>query len=335
MPIPALIGAAAASGGANILSSLIGNAFATSNQAKQVEQSKELMNYQWENFGSPEAQVKSLAKAGLNPVAMFGQNSGAVSSPSPAMPSSVPFQVDGIESIGNFIKSLADAKKSGAEMPLIDAEIEKALAEKNLTQVKTDAQKLANLIQVQYGDKEKAANIANLYANAQLALSSKDLNEAEKVLTELKQQTEKVTKELTEKRKAQVALEVDFYPKQIEEQLKTLRSQQSANYASAEASEAASELSFAQAAVQRELRRAEKVKSDVLESGKVDNIKSYIDELRKDRMISHQQYQEALQKYNDIKVRNTSRERSTFVNKTDAFFDWFGDLIGKPLKGLK
>ena len=64
-------------------------------QDRQLSKSKELLDYQWKNFQSPEAQVRSMAAAGLNPAATLGGH-GSFAAPSASLPSTAPVQVDGV-----------------------------------------------------------------------------------------------------------------------------------------------------------------------------------------------------------------------------------------------
>ena len=50
----------------------------------QIDASKDLMKFEWDNFKSPKAQVSALAAAGLNPAVALGQGgSGFSATPSP------------------------------------------------------------------------------------------------------------------------------------------------------------------------------------------------------------------------------------------------------------
>lgn len=182
-------------------------------QDQQVNKSKELMKYQWDNFQSPKAQVESMAAAGLNPAVTLGGH-GSFASPNAVMPSSnAPIQVDGVAAM---LGSLTQLKKVDKDNELVDAEIYKTLAEKGLIDEQRHGQAIANTIAMEYGDKEAAARIANLGAQAALYASQEKLSDAEKSLTDLKGETEKVYKELVGKNKLKAALEVKNYQRYID-----------------------------------------------------------------------------------------------------------------------
>lgn len=97
-------------------SSILNGLFNRDSMANQVEHAKDLMKYQWENFQSPQAQVRALAAAGLNPAVALGHGGiGFSASPSVNMPSSTPPQIGGVQDIASFVKAMAEAKKAGLE----------------------------------------------------------------------------------------------------------------------------------------------------------------------------------------------------------------------------
>lgn len=114
--VPA-VGAALVTGGMNMLGGALNNIVNRSNMDYQVEQAKQLAKYQWDNFQSYPAQVRSMIKAGLNPSALLGQGgSGTTASPSINMPTSAPVDMGlSANSLADAIKTIAEAKKTGLE----------------------------------------------------------------------------------------------------------------------------------------------------------------------------------------------------------------------------
>ena len=111
------VGAALVTGGMNLLGGALNNIVNRSNMDYQVEQAKQLAKYQWDNFQSYSAQVRSMIKAGLNPSALLGQGgSGTTAAPSINMPTSTPIDMglSGVSMI-DAIKTIAEAKKVGLE----------------------------------------------------------------------------------------------------------------------------------------------------------------------------------------------------------------------------
>lgn len=108
MPLAGLVGGLLTSGFNQVLG----------RSTKDYEQglSKDLMQYQFQNFMSPAAQAASYARAGFNPALALGPGgSGAFATPSPSYsPTPIPL-MSGIDSIANATRALAEAKKAGAE----------------------------------------------------------------------------------------------------------------------------------------------------------------------------------------------------------------------------
>lgn len=97
-------------------SSLLGGVIGRSNMDAQVKRSKELMQYEWEHFKSPQAQVSALAAAGINPAVALGQGgSGFTATPTPSMPSNPNIPMPNIGDVGQFVLAMANAKKAGLE----------------------------------------------------------------------------------------------------------------------------------------------------------------------------------------------------------------------------
>lgn len=120
MPAPLLLSPEVVSSGIGAIGSL-GSTFLNgmlnrSAMKDQVQASKELMDYQWNKFQSPMAQVNAMAAAGINPAVAFGQGgSGFTATPSAAMPTNTTPQIGGITDIATFVKAMAEAKKAGLE----------------------------------------------------------------------------------------------------------------------------------------------------------------------------------------------------------------------------
>ena len=91
-------------------SSFLGGILNQKNMDSQVQRSKELMKYQWDNFQSPKAQVSALAAAGINPAVALGQGgSGFSATPSASMPTSQAIPVPQIGDVGQFVFAICSS----------------------------------------------------------------------------------------------------------------------------------------------------------------------------------------------------------------------------------
>ena len=132
--------------------------------------SKDLMQYQFQNFMSPQAQAASYARAGFNPALAMGPGgSGAFATPQPSFAPGVPQQIQGIDF---------------NQAPLNDALREKTNSEKGKLDQEKEGQMLDNMTKLQ----ESLARIEEALSKAGLNVKQKDVLEAQKneILVNLK-----------------------------------------------------------------------------------------------------------------------------------------------------
>lgn len=327
------IGSSIASGMAGTIGSLPGTLvnLGLSNylQDRQVSKSKELLDYQWKNYQSPEAQVKAMTAAGLNPAAMFG-GQGSFAAPAASLPTTAPVQVDGVS---DTLNSLTQLKKVDKENQLVDQEIYKTLSEKGLIDEQRHGQVVANTILEAYGDKEAAARIANLGGQTALYASQKDLNKAEESLNQLKGETEKVYKELLHENKLKAALEVKNYQRYIESVISSNKASAQASVASAHASESQVELN----SHQKDLIDYQKDFQDMVNKVKRANLSSeMLTDLKKmlsDRALSEAQKKEAELRLSHVEAFINARNMSAAWREFDNACNWISSKISASISG--
>ena len=289
------IGTAAASGveGAigSIPGALLSGAFGLIGQNQQVKHSKELMDYQWEHFNSPQAQVKNMAAAGLNPVAALGEK-GSFASPSASMPG-MPVQLDGISEVSNYIKSLADAKKAGAEIPEIDARIKNLLVDQQAKELELNLRR-------KFGDPQLSADLSLSWQNYVNAIKAGDLQDIEKNRKTWEVAKEKALAKKSEHERDILGKElqnadtrIDLENNLLKEKSITEKSAQASNYASAANQRA-------QALVNKEIQSIKHVEREVAETGKLDLIDKLLADYRRDKMLSDEEYEEAKKRFDAL-----------------------------------
>ena len=197
---------------------------------------KDNLQYQWDEMYSPQAQVRNLAKAGINPAVAFGNNSPTFSSGGQLqMPSAPDFGIGttAINELGNYFKSLADAKKAGADTKYVGAMTDKALTE-------IEAQKMQNEFNKRYGNQKWLNDLSLSYQNVLLAQKTNDLKEIEKAIGKWKEASEKAISEANEHQRDMLVKDLANKDEQIrlsnnllKEKANTEKSAQSANYANA------------------------------------------------------------------------------------------------------
>ena len=97
----------------------------------KLDDAKDLMSYEWQNFQSPKAQVRALSAAGISPSVAFSSGGvGQFATPKPTMPTDSPFFVSGVDQFANAVSAIAQAKKAGAET--IGKQLENKVLESSL-----------------------------------------------------------------------------------------------------------------------------------------------------------------------------------------------------------
>lgn len=217
----------------NSVGSLIGM---NTSASKQMDLQKDLMQYQWNNFQSPTAQVKELAKAGINPAVAFGNGAPSMGSfnQAPALsPPSFGIGTTSLTELAYYMKSLADAKKAGVDTKVGEEEVKNKQIERQVMEFNLDIQKA-------FGKEFKSVELAQAYRNLLLLSDTHDLNELDKAIRTYKQEAEKAIStqegykaEMLRQRMENNPVVIRLENELLEEKSKTERSQQSVNYASA------------------------------------------------------------------------------------------------------
>ena len=273
-------------------------------------------NYQWQydNFLSPKAQVKSLTAAGLNPAAVFGNNAPVLNSGGMSIPANPlgGIGTSSLSDISNYIMAKSQAKKNGAEVKNLDIDAEAKQFELDLNKLFSSPERVANLTaawkNVRLQDDEH--NIKQWTAAKEKALSELSgvqRDTAQKVLDNMDIQIKQENKQ----REEDIRL--------IQEKQRTEKTSQKANVASANASDAA-------ASVSRENRRLQAALADIEEAGKLDKINSLIAEYKKNGSISDADAKEAdikLSRLNQIQDKRTSY----FFKEVDGLTEWLKSKI--------
>lgn len=311
MPLaPEIIGSIVGAG-----SGLLNTGLNALNMGAQTKAAKELMDYQWKNFQSPKAQVAAMGAAGLNAGALFGDGKGAFASPSVAMPSSVPAQVDGVASMANYLTAVAAAKKAGVETSNLEVERQAKQFELELSKF--------------FAAPAKVAEITLAWKNVMLANDEHNIKEWQKVKEEMLAGLSGVQKQAAEKEFANMDTVIEQQNRQREEDIKLTKerqktegTQQIANSASAEASRASAENQRSQAAVNKENRRIQAALADFEETAKPYKITSYLKELKAKNAISQADYNEAILKLDRLQDVIETRNTSEIYSGVDSFTDW-------------
>lgn len=174
---------------------------------REVQASKDLLDYQQSKYYSPSAQVKNLTKAGLNPASMFGNQSPVFSSG--GMPSSPAYQnlgmsigTQSLSELASSLVGLAQAKKAGVDTTKAEHEIEGI-------KLDNDAKDFSNKILKTYGLEKASQELALAYQQVSLAKQQGDINEQEKALKTWQTAKEKALSECSAHQRDLLKKELD------------------------------------------------------------------------------------------------------------------------------
>lgn len=221
----------------------IGREFTTSEREAQQQFQKEQWEYQQRNQLA--LQMQGARDAGLNPNVAAGRvmsaQGGSVSaptgasSPMPGAPvasfsgglSPVPFQaqnpVMAFAQAAQGLASLATAKEKGANVSLIEKQVENMAVDTQYKQVLVDGVKLANKlskIKLSYADRREAQELSELIART---ATTKNLGELHAATAKIQDSIKRLNEALISKHSQEtdlLALEVGSFDKRLQQQLK-------------------------------------------------------------------------------------------------------------------
>ena len=248
------LGLGAGSAAVNLGGSFLGALFNDSQSAKAVERqiqgAKELMDYEQSNYLSPKAQVKNLGAAGINPAAAFGNTAPVNVGGSFAMPNAQPAMMQvGTQSLSDVAQLLvgaAQAKKAGVEVPNIEEDTQGKVLD-------NQRKEFENKLLTTYGLRRTAAEVALAEQNVKNAIQTGDNLKIDNSIKEWQSAKEKalsecneVQRDILKKEFENKDTELQLRNRKSEEEIKTEKSKQTANYASAAASRSSASLNASQ-----------------------------------------------------------------------------------------
>lgn len=309
MADPFLLGSLALGG------TLVNQGLNRSNMDYQAQVSKELMDYQWNHFNSPKAQVAAMTAAGLNPAAMFDGGKGSFASPSVSMPSSMPVSFDPagtLSSLSQYILAKAQAKKAGVEISNLDVERQTKEFELELSKF--------------FSAPAKVAEITLAWKNVMLANDEHNIKEWQKVKEEALAGLTGIQKEAAEKELANMDTVIEQQNKQRSEDIKLTQEKQKTEGTQQSANRAAARASNSQADVNEEEKRLRRALADIEESGSTFKLESLLRKYERDNAINDADKKEAHLKLQRLKDLEGKRDSSLF-SEIDSMLEWLKNKV--------
>lgn len=279
------------------------------------DQARENFDYQWDKAYSPQAQVRNLAAAGINPAVAFGNNSpvftGSGQFSIPENPLGGVFS-HSLSDIANLYNAKANAKKAGAETKNLDIDTQAKEFELNLSKF--------------FSAPEKVAAITLAWKNVMLKNDEHNINE-------WKQETEKALSQLKgiERDSAQKLFEnmdtvIEQENKQRSENIKLTQEKQKTEGTQQTANRAAARASNTQADVNEQEQRLRRALADIEVSGSSFKLEALLRSYERDNAISAADKKEAQVKLARLKDLESKRDSSLF-GEVDSFLEWLKNKV--------
>lgn len=325
-----------------------------------LENQERLMNLQFSNnaalmrlqaeLNSPASIAKEYQEAGFNPYVAMGNGAGSTGGQAAGSSVSIPEAAYSIipEQIGSLsaetLSKLAGAYKSAKEGSVVQKVAESSIfknyseglsskARANLDNIEADFKKT-------YGDdmykgqiSKFAAEVAELYQRANLAIAQQDLTDA-KTCTELLQQL--IQKELgkQEEYKAKMLEQrLNVYPQMLDLEIKGIEEQNRRTHAEGTEAYASAEEHKAGAREKTAGAEFKEFDNSMRKEFKEDIFNNFALKLRKDGKISNADYLEALRRSSEIENFNKFRDNNAVVRAVDDLLTWFASKVNLAVSG--
>lgn len=331
------------------LSNILGLFGGSDPQEEQYQYNLKLMQEQ-ARLNSPATIAQEYSKAGMNPSVMMGH--GAASGGGMAAGSSVGIPEAAYQSLpsqiglytADSLQKLAGAYKMAKEGSIVKDVAGSQIFKNYAEGLSADA--LANLNKIEaefkktYGDKlyqgqvsKYAAEVAELYQRANLAMAQGNLAEAQEANEQLKQVINNELAKQEGYNSKMLAIRLNTYPQLIdleiqgkEEENRKLHAEGTEAYASAEEHKAGAREKTASAEFQE-------FDNSMRKEFKEDIFNNYALKLRKEGKISNADYLEALRRSSEVENFNNFRDKYMLVRAVDDLLTWFASKVNIAISG--
>lgn len=304
-------------------------------------------------LNSPVYQSQELSAARINPQVYFGNHgsfsgSSAVAGGAPSAPgvgsapnvgsvsglSPVGFQpsflnpADLFKSIGEGLKALGEAKRSGIETRFLEQSFESRLREAIASGDMAVITQQLQALDLKFQEANFPTRFKKAYADYKETLSRIDLLKQQALTEQEEQSLKRATAEmnkaisaLTDKDRERLGITVQWLPQLLQSEILRNKGQASQSYASARESNA-------NAYVLSQEGRLRKVVADIRETGKTAELESVINDFVAKKAISRQQYQSAMNSLVKLKAISKAYDKSENKVAVDAVLEDFFKTIG-------
>lgn len=312
-----------------------------SRQFELTNQRQDELNAEERAYNTPAANSQRLQEAGFNPAALaagssmqLSQASPDVTAHSPAMPQTVNATPNDMgvaksfEALGSLVKNLASAQKDGADtskiMALLDTEVKKAVQDLHLSEVVVAMHKQEYF----YNDKAIPVKLKKLNEEY-LNLAAKTYNEAltgkelvsRTAMLDAQKKLLDANSELSAVEKMRAAIIVANSQRLFDATIDELKTRSSSQVASAAASYASAEESYAHAGLFREETGLRSVERAIAEGTKDEQIFAKLNELAAKKFKSQKEAKETYLELERLRKIADAYDNSVWLKKIDAALD--------------
>lgn len=258
-------------------------------KARQYNTSERIASQDWNSAAN---QVKRLGEAGINPATAFGSSAGSAGSSTPGSQGALPQGSASVSAPNAFsplqmmaqagtIKNLAsaykDTQQGTTERELLGARLKEVLGNARSIELRNQIDETTANIVKRTGRTQESAKIEALLMQAALDAQRVETEISKKKLTDAEFNTEiqrrlsiifenvgrQIQNDIGRVNYKKALIDLKFYQSTLEESIKTMRSEQSRNYASAQESRSHASLYDAEKLTEDIMRHPRKVAQDI------------------------------------------------------------------------
>lgn len=292
------------------------------------DQAMKDLNYQWDKMYSPQAQVRNMAAAGLNPAAAFGNQAPVISGSQMNLPQNPlgGIGTTSLSDLANYMNAKANAQKSGAEIRNLDIDAKAKQFELELNKY--------------FSAPEKIAALTLSWKNVMLKNDEHNINEWKKETEKALSQLKGIERDSAQKLLDNMDIQIELENKQRSENIKLTKEKQKTEGTQQSANRAAAASSRSQASLnehQQQLIDYQSEFQDMVNKVKRSNLSSeMLTELKKilaNRALSDAEQKEAQLRMDHVEAFINARKMSSAWREFDNACNWISSKISASISG--
>lgn len=338
----------------NILGGITDSIFGSGPDARdlmnhQYDLQRKIMKYQSE-LNSPATIAGEYLKAGINPYVAMGQGAGSSGGQSAGGTISIP--ESGYETLSptigllhaDTLQKLAGAYKSTREGSVVrsvaESSIFKNFAEGLSSKARADLDNIEADFKKAYGDRlyqgqiaKIAAEVAELYQKANLAIAQQDYTEAQTAISHLEQVIKNEVAKQEDYKSQMLSQRLNSYPQMLRLEIQGM--EETNREAHARGTEAYASAEEHKAGAREKTASAEFKEFDnsMRSEFREDVFNNYALRLRKEGKLSQSDYFDALRRASEIENFNKFRDKNALVRAVDDLLTWFASKVNLAVTG--